>query len=104
MIQALITWSPQAMHSVETKIIPPFDIMKHYSLITLAIFAMAATNAQSATIVPVGNSSFETVGTQTGGWYALPGSGDWVTSISNPFQILDTSITNNHFNTSAARA
>jgi len=52
---------------------------------------------------PVGNFSFETEGTASGGaWYHLPDTGSWDKGGSNPYQILDISGGPSHFTSGIA--
>jgi len=74
------------------------------SAILGSVAFLITSTTQAATMpidVPVGNSSFNTVGTQTGGWYALPTGGDWSFTQTNAFQILQTPDAS-HFTSGAA--
>lgn len=79
------------MNSSRKKLILPF-----LSCLSLAGFS------HGATIVPVGNASFETAVSSSGDdWHTLPDPGAWVAGKTSDFQVLDISANVAHFNNNA---
>jgi len=79
--------------------------MQRTLIAALAVALFAGTSYAATVVVPVGNGSFETEGPHVEGpanWYTLPSPGDWAFTNVNPYQILDMSVSNNHFPSGAA--